>query len=292
MLEGAIDAYIPAGRGEVLGNYKVLLDAAGVDNKALIDLNGKPMINYVIEALDKSRYIRSITIFGLTSDEIDIETTKPLAFSEGGDTTFNTLKKALNYFQYKEDKPEYILTASCDIPMITYEMIDNICEKVCLDDDIELYYNTVWHSRIAELYPEVTKVPLKLKEGDLVFGDIHIFSVDVLDKGDRLCTVNRIMMNRKNFGAVIKFLSIKYFLKYLIRQLTLKDAGTRIMKVFDLKAGFLLCNIPEVCADLDYAKDLETFKKYSKLPPRKLTEIDTVEILTKEELEKGRVRRP
>ena len=261
MLKGAIDAYIPAGRGEKLGNYKILLDAAGVDNKALIDLNGKPMINYVIEALDKSVYIRSITIFGLTPDEIDIETTKPLAFSEGGDTTFNTLKKAINYFKNKEDKPEYILTASCDIPLITYEMIDNICEKVCLDDDIELYYATVWHNRIAKIYPEVTKVPLKLKEGNMVFGDIHILSVDVLDKGDRLATVNRIMMNRKNFGAIIKFLSIKYFIKYLIGRLTLKDAGTRIMKVFDLKAGFLMCNIPEVCADLDYAKDLETFKK-------------------------------
>jgi CTP:molybdopterin cytidylyltransferase MocA len=292
MLEGAIDAYIPAGRGEILGNYKVLLDAAGVDNKALIDLNGKPMINYVIEALDKSRYIRSITIFGLTADEINVETTKPLAFSEGGNTTFETLKKVITYFKNKENKPEYILSTSCDIPLITYEMIDRICKQINLDDDIELYYNIVWHKRVAELLPEVTKVPLKLKEGNMVFGDIHVFSIDVLDKGDRLAVLNRIMMNRKNFGAVIKFLSIKYFLKYMIRQLTLKDAGTRIMRVFDLKAGFLLCNIPEVCADLDYAKDLETFKIYSKQPPRKLTDIDTVVILTKEDLEKGKVRHP
>ena len=42
----------------------------------------------------------------------------------------------------------------------------------------------------------------------------------------------------------------------------------------------------------DFIDSLETFKKYSKQPPRKLTDIDTGEILTREKLEEGKVKRP
>ena len=58
-----IDAVVPAGQGEKLDNYAPLMEKTGVSNKAFIDLNGKPMIHYVIEALDDDN--RPIGTMGL-----------------------------------------------------------------------------------------------------------------------------------------------------------------------------------------------------------------------------------
>ncbi len=282
-----IDAYIPAGSGEILDNYAPLLRAGNVKNKALLPLNGRPMITYVIEALNESKYVRSITIAGLNKNEIEIKVDKPITFIEGGKTSFNTLDKAIDHFNNMENPPEYLLSISSDIPCVTGEMIDKIISSIDFTQNVELYYNVVWYNSVAKLYPEVKKVPFKLKEGKLVFGDIHVFRANVLKKGDRRARVNLIMQNRKKFSTVIKLFSFKYFIKYIFKRLTLREAALRTSEIFDVNLAFILVNFPETCIDLDYKRDYEHFKNYCKKQKRKLGDNDRVQILTREKLEKG-----
>lgn len=278
-----IDVFIPAGTGEKYKHYSELLEEAKVDNKALIELNKRPMISYIIETLDNSECVKSITIFGLNENQISIKTKKPITYLEGGNTLFNTITKALEYYKNLSPSPKYVMSVSSDIPLITPQMINNIYDSIDWSKDIELYYNVVWAKKVRELYPEITKIPLTLKEGDIYIGDIHIYSPHVLDDEKRINALKSIMGDRKNFFAAVKLISIKFIAKYKFKKLKFSEFGLRIHKLFNLKGGVIL-GYPETCIDLDYVSDLENFKILTEKSRRNLTDKDQMQVYTYEDL--------
>ncbi|MCH8906556.1 MAG: NTP transferase domain-containing protein, partial [Candidatus Heimdallarchaeota archaeon] len=143
----------------------LLLEKAGVSSKSLIPLNSRPMIHYVLDALTESKRVESVTIFGLTEEELNYKMNKPIEYLEAGVSLFDTTMKACKYFLEKENPPEYILNVSADLPLITGEMIDRLIDNVNLDGKIGLFYNIVRKSDRIRPFPNVKKVAFKLRSG-------------------------------------------------------------------------------------------------------------------------------
>jgi len=279
-----IDAFVPASAGEKEKHkhYHELMEIAGVGNKALIDLHGKPMIAHVLEALDASESIRSITIFGLQPEDIGIDLTKPVDFLQGGSTSFDTLRIATEHFKSKKEVPNYILNISSDIPLITSEMIDRAIAGVDFDSGLELFFNIVTSNDLYRLYPNAKKVAIKLREAPILTGDFHIFSPYVLEGREE--ALEAIMGNRKSVFGVIRVISFRYIFRYLLKRLTIDDISSRFKKLFDLDAAFLLSEFPETCIDLDYPTDIEKFKDWMGQGSRKLDSEKAYTIRTSAEL--------
>lgn len=119
-----IDVFIPAGTGESLSHYSKLLEGAGVKNKSKIRLNGKQLIDYVVESIDNAEITNSITIGGITKEDLEYSAKNPVQFIEGGKTSFESYYKAAEYFGSLPDPPRFILAVSSDVPLMTSEMID------------------------------------------------------------------------------------------------------------------------------------------------------------------------
>ncbi|OLS29450.1 MAG: hypothetical protein HeimC2_00010, partial [Candidatus Heimdallarchaeota archaeon LC_2] len=49
-----------------------LLDYANVDYKALIELNGKTLLEYIIDAMQKSDVVSHIYVIGIPEDKINL----------------------------------------------------------------------------------------------------------------------------------------------------------------------------------------------------------------------------
>ncbi len=271
-----IDAFIPAGEGENFNHYDHLLNEAGVTNKALIKIAGKPMISYVLNALDVAEHVKSITIVGLNEEDLGIKIAKPVEFIEGGKTTFDSVLAALSHFTSKSKTPEYTMAISCDIPLITGEMIDRYIETIDWSKDKEYYFPAVWKKDFDKYYPNVTKVPLRLKEGKLFSGDLHIFKPTVfLRHKDAL---QEILANRKKYWKLVKIVSFRHIIRYLLGRLSLNIIEDRIKSIYDLNGAYAIFSYPEVCADLDYIEDLPLFEELCSKPPRKLNSEDNVTI--------------
>ena len=70
--------------------------SANVENKALILINNKPIINYVIDALQESKNIKKIVVVGpekMLSKGIDQKIDQIL---NSGDTILENIEKGLN----------------------------------------------------------------------------------------------------------------------------------------------------------------------------------------------------
>lgn len=274
-----IIAYVPAGQGTIHKHYTPLLQKAGVENKALIPLGDKPMIQHVLEALDESKHIQSIIISGLTEkDLLPYKMNKPVEYIEAGETGYESIVKGINYVKNMENPPDYLAHMASDIPLITGAILDRVLEAIDWSKDYEIYQNWVKWERISELYPGITKVPMKLKTGWVAGGDFYIIKPTILNP-KRQEMLEMIMANRKNFTTILRLLSLRLIYKYLRGKLTMKDAAKRIGKVFDLKGTFYITDAPETCLDLDYEKDLVTFDRYCSQPKRKIGRYESVEFV-------------
>jgi CTP:molybdopterin cytidylyltransferase MocA len=271
-----IDAFIPAGEGENFEHYDYLLNEAGVVNKALIKIAGKPMISYILNALDEAKHVKSITIVGLNAENLGIKISKPVEFIEGGKTSFDSVLAAVTHFTTKSKATEYIMAVSCDIPLITGEMIDRYIETIDWSKDKEYYFPAVWKKDFDRHYPNVTKVPLRLKEGKLFSGDLHIFKPSVFSKNKD--TLQDILANRKKYWKLVKIVSFRYIIRYLLGRLSLNIIENRLKSIYNLNGAYAIFSYPEVCADLDYIEDLPLFEELCSKPPRKLDSEDNVTI--------------
>ena len=67
-----IVAYVQSGDADPTQNHYIpLVNKTGQTNKSLIKLNNKPMIQYVLEAIDGCPYISDIVISGIQPKDIE-----------------------------------------------------------------------------------------------------------------------------------------------------------------------------------------------------------------------------
>lgn len=270
-----IDAFILAGEGETQKHYNPLLEKAGVSNKALIKLGGKPMICYILDALNDSKHIKSITIIGLKEKDINYKYNKPIEFIEGGKNSFYSIMAAVEHFAKNGDTSKYVFSLSCDTPLVTAEMIDRYISSIDFNQDIDYYYPLVKVDALHELYPNVTKVAIRFREGLFYGGDLHIFRIKLLL--ERREVLQDILMNRKHLLKVIRVVSLRVAFMFLIKRLSFNIIQKRMNKLFGLKGAIAIFDYPESCADLDYIEDLDEFDRLCSLPPRKLKDDEQIE---------------
>ncbi|RMG19999.1 MAG: hypothetical protein D6732_29240 [Methanobacteriota archaeon] len=267
-MDQKIPAYIPAGSDP--NKVDPLCQAAGVENKALIPLAGRPIISYVLEALDKAERIESITIVGLDEKQIDIQTEKSLNFIPSSGTNFDTAMKAVNYFTSLQNPPQYVLSLSSDIPFITHEIIDrniNLAEKIGKKFEkktgkpIELFYPFVPKKIVEKRFPQATKRFRKFTEGVFATGDFFVYSPQAALKPEAQQVAHAIMKNRKNILKILGGFSLIAIFKYLFGRLSLEtDVKPTLKRVMNIELETLISKDPEICVDLDYPEDLEKFE--------------------------------
>jgi NDP-sugar pyrophosphorylase family protein len=279
-----ITAYVPAGEGSVHSHYGPLLEKAGVTNKAMIPLGGKPMVQYILEAIDESKHIDSMVIAGLGLEDLaPYEPKKPVEFIEAGNSSYKTILKGIEYIRSMDDPPAYIGHIPSDMPMISGPVIDRILNAIDWTKNYEIYQNWVPLENVAKYYPGVHKKPLKLRGPKYAGGDFYIYQPDILNEY-RQEMLEQFLLKRKDFVAIARMMSLKLIIKYVLRLATLRDAGKRFKELFNLTGAFYITDFPEPCIDLDYEEDLEVFDMYCSQPRRQLGENEGVRFLTSDEL--------
>ncbi|RPI79117.1 MAG: hypothetical protein EHM41_24125, partial [Chloroflexi bacterium] len=91
--------------------------------KAMLEVGGKPMIQWVLDALGGSEMVDSVVIIGLTPD-CNLTCLKPFSFIDDQGGMIENIRAGVAKVQENHPGVEYVLTASSDIPGITIEMVD------------------------------------------------------------------------------------------------------------------------------------------------------------------------
>lgn len=242
-----VNAVVLAGRepGDALGHE------GHVSSKALIDINGKPMIKYVVEGLAASPAVQQIVVVGPRRDlEPVVAGPRVSVVEDGGRNLIDNLCIAAR--ELPGDMP--MLVSTSDIPLITGPIIDAYLE-LCSQYDADVYYPIVERAVNEEKYPLVRRTYATLLEGTFTGGNVVLVHPAVIEA--TAPKVIAFMDNRKNVVRLALLLGISFLLKLVLKRLSIPELEHRVSRLWDLRAKAVVCPFPEIGIDVDKPSDLQ-----------------------------------
>ena len=234
---------------------KGLLEIAeNVNNKALIMIDSKPMIEYIVDALNNSENIDQILVVGPKKELHPYIGKKVKEILNPGNSMLENMEIGLNYFNSTDN----LLLLSSDIPLITPEAIDEFLE-ICTKRKAYIGYPIITKENIVKKYPETKRTYIKMKQGVFCGGNIAFFKPDVFFQNKKL--IKELFENRKATWKYAKILGIKFILKFLFKTLTLEEIEKRITDILDYNSVAVVVSYPEIMIDLDKPSDLKLIRK-------------------------------
>ena len=93
------------------------------DSKAMIDIAGKPMIQWVLDALSEAKTVDNVIVTGL-SLKSNLKCKKPVHYLPNQGKMLDNLIAGINKSLELNPKNKHVLLVSSDIPALKAEMVD------------------------------------------------------------------------------------------------------------------------------------------------------------------------
>lgn len=229
----------------------------GDGSRCMIDLGGKPMVQWVIDALDASESIHELYVIGLTPKS-GLHALKPLHFMPDENSLFDNIRTGV--LRATEDHPSNtkVMIASGDIPAVRPEMIDWLAEQVSHDSPLTLYYNVITKETMEARYPKSNRSFVKFQDIAVCGGDINAIDKSLFDAEKPIW--NQLAEARKNPLKQVSFLGFGNLLLVALRLVTLEGAVSRVCKKLEIKGNVLICPFAEMAMDADKPHQLEILR--------------------------------
>lgn len=225
--------------------------------KALLDIAGKPMIQWVLDALDGAKQIQQVVVVGL-DPSTPISCSKLAGFvPDQGDLMLNMLA-GLDRVCRLDPSAQFVLFTSSDIPGLTPEMVDWRV-NTALQTRGDLDYIAVERSVMEERFPTSNRSYVKLKDVEVCGGDINVINTSMAVRKELW---DRIVAARKHPMQQAALLGFDTLLLILLRRLTFEAAERRISRKLKLDGHAHLAPYAELAMDVDKPHQLEIMRRY------------------------------
>lgn len=225
-------------------------------SKALLDVAGKPMIQWVLDALGASQYVDGVLIIGL-GPESGITCAKPMLYLPNQGGMLSNILKGIEEVQSVHPGPQQMLVVSSDIPGIKAYMVDWLVERVRESDD-DIYYNVIKQEVMEKRYPNSHRTYTKLKDMRVCGGDMN--AIHSRAANSNMDFWRTIIENRKNPLKQASIIGWDVLFLLLLGQIGLQDALTRVTRRINLKGRALICPYAEMGMDVDKPHQLEIMR--------------------------------
>ncbi len=241
-----VNAVIMAGRA----NQGKLREVSEAAYEGLIDIAGRPMIEWVVQALKESKRINRIVVVA------PVETFRG-RFGQDGVTFVEPADSMLkNILKGMESLPddEMVLAVSSDLPLLTGPVIDDFLSQ-CEERPAELYYPIIERGVIEPKYPGVHRTYAKLREGTFTGGNVLLVSPRLLKEKYR--RAEAFVEARKSPLKMAQVLGFGFVIKLLLNMLSLKELEMVICRSFEIVGAAIACREAEIGIDVDKPSDYE-----------------------------------
>lgn len=241
----SMDAIVTAGGIPTQGDP--LFEITAGRPKAMLDFGGKPMIQWVLDALSESKMINRVVVIGLPPFT-ELRCSHPLTVIENQGSMLANMQIGVNELQKQGNISQKVLAVSSDVPAITGGMIDWMVQTV-QETDHDLYYNVISREVMEAVYPDSKRTFLKLKDVEVCGGDINAFDHQFIFTRQNL--FETIIGSRKSPIRQASILGFDTLFLVLLHKMTLLQAEINISKKIGSRAHAILCPYAEMGMDVD-----------------------------------------
>jgi NDP-sugar pyrophosphorylase family protein len=224
--------------------------------KAMLDILGKPMVQWVLDALSGAKLVENVVLIGLT-EESGVSCEKPLTFIPNRISMIENILGGIHKVLEINPAATRVLMVSSDIPCITPEIVDWEVRN-SLQADVDLCYNVVTRQMIEARYPSSRRTFTRLKGLEVCGGDMHVIHTSVVTMNPEIW--ERLIASRKNPVKQAAILGFGTLILMLLRLITLDEAVKRVATRLDMTGQAVICPYAEIAMDVDKPNQLELIR--------------------------------
>jgi GTP:adenosylcobinamide-phosphate guanylyltransferase len=234
--------------------------------KALVDVAGKPMVQWVLDALSSAQTVDSVIIVGLT-DKMGLQCSKKMYFISNQGKMVENLQAGGRKAREINPQAGHVLLVSSDIPGITGEIVDWVV-NTDMQTDLDVYYHVIQREVMEKRYPGCKRTWTRLKGLEVCGGDMNVVRLKML-LGEETDIWHKITDARKSPLKQAALVGFDTAFLLLTGRLTLEKAESNVMKRLNLTGKAILCPYAEVGMDVDKLFQLELMREDMKKQARK-----------------------
>lgn len=228
-------------------------------NKALLDIGGKPMIQWILDALSDAKTIDNVIIVGLT-EKAGLACRKPVHYVSNQGRMLDNFRAGVEKSFELGKKSKHVLFVSADIPTVTAEMVDWVVNKA-LESDDDIYYNVIKREVMEKRFPGSNRTYTKLKDMEVCGGDMNVARAKLVISESENNLWEKISDARKSPAKQAALIGFDTLFLLLFRRLTLEKAVEKITKKLDISGKVFECPYAEIGMDVDKPHQLEIMRK-------------------------------
>ena len=226
------------------------------DSKALIDVAGKPMVQWVLDALSDAKNVKNVIVVGL-SPKSGVTCKKPLHFVSNQGRMLANIVAGVNKALELDKKSKYVLIASSDIPALKPEMVDWLIET-CMETKDDLYYGICPREVMEARFPNSKRTYTKLKDMELCGSDINIAHVRMAT--EHLDLWETLIGSRKSPLRQASIIGLDTLFQVLTRSITLDKLAEKVCRRIGITGRVIRWQSAEPCMDVDKPHQLELLR--------------------------------
>ncbi|HHY46132.1 MAG TPA: NTP transferase domain-containing protein [Firmicutes bacterium] len=257
-----MDAIVLAGAD----NNGRLKDVDPAAYEALIDINGRPMLAYVIDAMLGAREVGRIAVVGPgepiraalsdVSPEIAGALGGRIILVNSKGSIFENVVAGMQHLGARD----LVLLVTADLPLLTASAIDDFIARCRARGNAHVYYSVISKDTNDARFPGMKRTYQKLAEGVLTGGNLTAIHPDALEGAKRLIEMG--IAARKKPWLMGVVLGPRCLLKFVLGCLRIKDVEDRFRQMTGLTGYGVISPYAEIAVDVDKPSHLELVKAY------------------------------
>lgn len=226
--------------------------------KALMPLNGRYLIEYVLDALEAARTVDEVVVIGLDNPgQLQAARTAVTFLPDHGSLAGNGVA-GLNWLEANR-QPGMALTCTADIPTLTGEIIDEFVASCQRSSAASLYYNLVTKETMEARFPGSNRTFVKIKGMEISGGDLIMTHTRYGNHHQELWEA--LTQARKNAWKLARIIGWQFLLKFLLRQVTIPDMEAVAYKILGEQVKIVLSPYAELAMDADKPAQAEMLSR-------------------------------
>ena len=251
-----MDVIIPAGGIPKLRNPLNKLTQG--KPKAILDIAGKPMIQWVLDAVSDAKNVGQVAVVGLDGS-VELSCAKPLITLPDQGSMIGNIRTGVQFILEKNPNAEYVMTVASDIPLVTGEILDWFIEQA-KQTQHEFYINMVTRQILEARFPGVKRRINRVGNLELRgAADISIFQPKIIFKTNGVA--ERLERARGRPLRQLNFIGFNTLFLLMLLRLDLDAFINRLSIKHDVDLHPVICPYAEVGMDVDEPLHLEIMNR-------------------------------
>lgn len=240
-----MDAILLAGGG---ANPKdSLYELSGGKPKALLPIAGKPMAQWVLDAMAGSSSVSRVIVVGLGSD-CGLSYPGQIRYAPDAGSLLGNVRMGLQLSAAEGLGPGKVMLVSTDIPAIQPAMVDWVARQA-LELPVDLCYCTIDRSVMEARYPGSGRSYIRFRDREVCGGDLTVIDVGILAGGNHIW--QRLVDGRKSALRMALAVGIDVLLMLLLRRLGVDDLVRVAQARLGISGRVIHCPYAELGMDVD-----------------------------------------